>query len=476
MRFLKAVIISLFALIAVATKSYSQHLFIDILVEADTVQNLDSFLVSQAVFNELAFGVADTNYVNNKLATLADDQHIDTLALLGDTMLQISLDGDNRAASTLDLSSLSSTTNWSLSGNDIYNNNSGKVGIGTSSPQKDLHIVNDNSTTELRLQSTDATARNVQIRVLNAIQEVNYQLTTQGRFLYRNVTNSSVPFSLDLQNNDYIGFGIATPLHRIHAQDGLGQTTAFIENTSTGDPQLQFGISGSTKYSIGVDNSDSDKLKIGTSNLNTGNVLTISGSNLGVGTQSPAVQLHTDGTVRFDNLATGTIDKVLATTTSNNVIEVDVSSVQDGTGTDDQTIDHIGMNGTTLEMSLEGDGEANQTVDMPFSLPAIGILHTGLSQAITTGESESFFSVDDNYDGATCTTTTHRSISGSGSLTLHVNKNGTSQASWTVNNTTGTTTNHTDFTIAKGDYINVEVTAVATSGLEGLSVSISCEK
>ena len=43
---------------------------------------------------------------------------------------------------------------------------------------------------------------------------------------------------------------------------------------------------------------------------------------------------------------------------------VDISAVQDGTGTDDQTIDVLSLGGTTLSVSLEGDGEANQTVDL----------------------------------------------------------------------------------------------------------------
>ena len=32
------------------------------------------------------------------------------------------------------------SSNWTLSGNDIYNNNSGNVGIGTSSPSTKLHV------------------------------------------------------------------------------------------------------------------------------------------------------------------------------------------------------------------------------------------------------------------------------------------------------------------------------------------------
>ena len=43
---------------------------------------------------------------------------------------------------------------------------------------------------------------------------------------------------------------------------------------------------------------------------------------------------------------------------------LDLSSLSDGTGTDDQTIDVFSLSGSTLNLSLEGDGEATKTVDL----------------------------------------------------------------------------------------------------------------
>jgi hypothetical protein len=43
---------------------------------------------------------------------------------------------------------------------------------------------------------------------------------------------------------------------------------------------------------------------------------------------------------------------------------LDVSSLQDGTGTDDQAVDAFSLTGTTLNLSLESDGVANNTVDL----------------------------------------------------------------------------------------------------------------
>jgi hypothetical protein len=44
--------------------------------------------------------------------------------------------------------------------------------------------------------------------------------------------------------------------------------------------------------------------------------------------------------------------------------EIDLSSLQDGTGSDDQTIDTFSLGGTTLSLSLESDGEAAKEVDL----------------------------------------------------------------------------------------------------------------
>lgn len=43
---------------------------------------------------------------------------------------------------------------------------------------------------------------------------------------------------------------------------------------------------------------------------------------------------------------------------------IDLSSLQDGIGTDDQTIDVFNLTGTTLNLSLESDGQPDQTVDL----------------------------------------------------------------------------------------------------------------
>lgn len=86
-----------------------------------------------------------------------------------------------------------------------------------------------------------------------------------------------------------VGIGTTSPSEALDVETSDATKTAIdINNTSTGDPKINFQLNGTTNFSIGIDNSDSDKLKIGTSALETNTAITIDGSqNVGVGTSSP---------------------------------------------------------------------------------------------------------------------------------------------------------------------------------------------
>jgi len=65
-----------------------------------------------------------------------------------------SIVGSTDAASKIYVdTAISSRTRWSLNGTGIYNNNSGFVGIGTSSPASLLHLYNPTVSADLRMES-----------------------------------------------------------------------------------------------------------------------------------------------------------------------------------------------------------------------------------------------------------------------------------------------------------------------------------
>ena len=132
------------------------------------------------------------------------------------------------------------SSNWTLSGNDIYNNNSGDVGINTANPSHKLDV------------------------------------------------------------NGTLGVtGLATFSNQIQVNDSGAQARLNLNNTGTGDPQINFQLGGTSSFTIGVDNSDSDKFKIsGGSSLGSSDRITVDGlGNVGINTTSPDQKLDVAGNV-----------------------------------------------------------------------------------------------------------------------------------------------------------------------------------
>ncbi len=150
---------------------------------------------------------------------------------------------------------------------------------------------------------------------------------------------------LYLADGGIVYFGDDQDITLTHAADtsltvgGAGGTTGMIiNNTATdGDPFLAFSLSGTQTFTMGVDDGDSDKFKIGTTAIGTstafsmdssGNVaitgdLTVTGDDLYMGTNTSGYILVADGTNYNPVAVSGdvTMSNAGAITIANDAIE-----------------------------------------------------------------------------------------------------------------------------------------------------------
>ena len=78
--------------------------------------------------------------------------------------------------------------------------------------------------------------------------------------------------------------------------------TTRVNGSSAGDPFFSMDVAGITGWSVGLDNSDGDKLKFANSwsNVGTNTRMTLqTNGNLGVGTTNPAARIHATGTYSY---------------------------------------------------------------------------------------------------------------------------------------------------------------------------------
>ncbi len=96
-----------------------------------------------------------------------------------------------------------------------------------------------------------------------------------------------------------VGIGTTSPSEILDVESSNATKTALdINCTGAGDPLIHFQISGTAAFTVGVDNSDADKFKIGTTAVETSTALTIDASqNVGIGITAPLSTLDVSGSL-----------------------------------------------------------------------------------------------------------------------------------------------------------------------------------
>ncbi|MCH2023751.1 MAG: tail fiber domain-containing protein [Saprospiraceae bacterium] len=300
---------------------------------------------------------------------------------------------------------LSADGDWIVSGNDMYNANSGMIGIGTSSPAFKMDLDHTNQI-GLRVRSSFAGPSGIQVqRVGGDIIQLlaNYSgfgagLSSSGPLRFGVNGNGISSPSMYIETDGSVGIGTTTPSTKL---DVVG--VLELSGTAPADPGsniVRLGDGGTnlqiqTNYGyvkIGPQNStwshfNTDRSRyyfdkpitvdqglIGSYNENlslqtsgtTRMTIDNSSGNVGIGITSPSEKLHVyGGSITIDD---GVNHYTLPDSdgASGNIMTTDgagnISWSVPSTGTDDQNISGSGLSGTTLTIGIEGGG--SETVDL----------------------------------------------------------------------------------------------------------------
>ena len=347
-----------------------------------------------------------------------DDQQIDVLNLNG-TTLEISLEDDGVATQTLDLSSLGgaqrinnlldgkSDSDGTENGSSIFlGENAGSTDNATDN--RNIGIGFESLNTNINGQNNIAIGYQSQLsnRASNNIGIGNFTLSNVIGQGFRNIAIGQNAQMATTAGDDNVAIGdnamVANTLARFNVAIGtrsLTSTTTNGQNTAVGHESLMANTGGTntaigfealTSNITGIDNvalghqagvansgngnvflgksaggletTASNRLYIENSNANADNALIYGEFDNDV--------LRTNGELQIGNpvtsgyafpLTDGTANQVL---TSDGAGQLSFETVATATDTDDQQIDVLNLNGTTLEISIEDDGVATQILDL----------------------------------------------------------------------------------------------------------------
>jgi hypothetical protein len=184
--------------------------------------------------------------------------------------------------------------------NSLRVSSTGRVGLRTATPVLDLHIATGDTPAQ-RLEQTSAGGFTAQTWDIAG---------NEANFFVRDVTGGSrLPFrirpgaptsSLDISASGNVGIGIASPAKKLHIFGSNSQV--FVDrtaNTAGNYALINFATNGVQKFFFGL-NADAaagaDRLSFFDSAVSATNpVMTLTGGNVGIGTQAPTDLLSVNG-------------------------------------------------------------------------------------------------------------------------------------------------------------------------------------
>jgi hypothetical protein len=201
---------------------------------------------------------------------------------------------------------------WTISGNDMYSNVSGYVGIGTSTPISNLHVKGSDWPTYITIESPEWYVPGIQF---------NYNGTNEWGIWYH-PTDSNLAFFKDgagdrmvIKNDGNVGIGVTSTLRQMERnrspKDGASERSGralshrlTVANIDSEHTLRLIGPDGTYRYGARINFGDDDYVYIEEDDdddlyIYASDRTAIMGGNVGIGTTAPEQKLHVNGISKF---------------------------------------------------------------------------------------------------------------------------------------------------------------------------------
>ena len=208
---------------------------------------------------------------------------------------------DQGATGTGETGTIVLAVNAGAPANSLRVSSGGDIGIKTATPVLDVHA-NTSDTPAIRLEQNNSGGFTAQTWDIGA-NEANFFVrdVTGGSLLPFRIRPGAPTSSLDIASDGDVGIGTASPLKKLHISATNSQIFVTRPATSAGNYALiNFGTNNVEKFLFGL-NADTD---VGADRLgffdaafsSSSAVMTMTGGNIGIGTNAPTQKLSVNGT------------------------------------------------------------------------------------------------------------------------------------------------------------------------------------